>query len=136
MPGGRIKLPDLSAITSRPPLLIGIVVVVLIALVAVPVLRRDKDRPTPAKDAETVIELLDAKIASRSDTETTEDETRIDAERRELRNIFANQTYLKELKEARGRRTVPVLWIVGTDGNERWMPESADIVRYLEATYG
>ena len=54
----------------------------------------------------------------------------------ELRNIFDNQTYLKELREARGRRTVPVLRIVGADGDERWMPESADIVRYLEATYG
>jgi glutaredoxin len=54
----------------------------------------------------------------------------------ELRDIFENQTYLKELKEARGRRTVPVLRIIGADGEERWMPESADIVRYMEATYG
>ena len=54
----------------------------------------------------------------------------------ELRDIFENQTYLKELNEARGRRTVPVLRIIGADGEERWMPESADIVRYMEATYG
>jgi glutaredoxin len=54
----------------------------------------------------------------------------------ELRDIFENQTYLKELNEARGRRTVPILRIIGTDGEERWMPESADIVRYLQATYG
>jgi glutathione S-transferase len=54
----------------------------------------------------------------------------------ELRDIFENRTYLKELKEARGRRTVPVLRITGASGEERWMPESADIVRYLEATYG
>jgi glutaredoxin len=54
----------------------------------------------------------------------------------ELRDIFENRTYLKELNEARGRRTVPVLRIIGADGQERWMPESADIVRYLEATYG
>jgi glutaredoxin len=53
----------------------------------------------------------------------------------ELRNIFENRTYLMELREARGRRTVPVLRITSADGEERWMPESADIVRYLEATY-
>jgi glutaredoxin 2 len=29
-----------------------------------------------------------------------------------------------------------VLRIIGADGEERWMPESADIVRYLQATYG
>lgn len=54
----------------------------------------------------------------------------------ELRDIFSDRTYLKELIDARGRRTVPVLRIFGADGAERWMPESADIVRYLEATYG
>jgi glutaredoxin len=61
------------------------------------------------------------------------DELGIDVE---LRNIFEHSTYLKELNDARGRRTVPVLRIIGADGEERWMPESADIVRYLEATYG
>ncbi len=61
------------------------------------------------------------------------DELGIDVE---LRDIFENQTYLKELNEARGRRSVPVLRIIGADGEERWMPESADIVRYLQATYG
>ncbi len=61
------------------------------------------------------------------------DELGIDVE---LRDIFENRTYLKELSKARGRRTVPVLRIIGTDGEERWMPESADIVRYLQATYG
>jgi len=54
----------------------------------------------------------------------------------ELRDILEDPTYLKELNEARGRRTVPVLRIIGADGEERWMPESADIVWYLEATYG
>jgi len=61
------------------------------------------------------------------------DELGIDVE---LRDIFEDQTYLKALKEARGRRTVPVLCIIDADGEERWMPESADIVRYLQATYG
>ncbi len=61
------------------------------------------------------------------------DELGIDVE---LRDIFENHTYLEELKEARGRRTVPVLRIIGAEGDDRWMPESADIVRYLDATYG
>ena len=61
------------------------------------------------------------------------DELGIDVE---LRDIFENSTYLQELNEARGRRTVPVLRIIAADGEERWMPESADIVRYLVATYG
>ena len=49
---------------------------------------------------------------------------------------WENQSYLQELSEAHGRRTVPVLRIFAADGEERWMPESADIVRYLDATYG
>jgi len=61
------------------------------------------------------------------------DELGIDVE---LRSIFGDQAYLQELNEARGRRTVPVLRIIGADGEERWMPESADIVQYLQATYG
>jgi glutaredoxin len=54
----------------------------------------------------------------------------------ELRNIYENPDFLRELREARGRATVPVLRITSADGEERWMPESADIVRYLEASYG
>lgn len=54
----------------------------------------------------------------------------------ELRNIHESRDYLVELREARGRTTVPVLKITSPDGDERWMPESADIVRYLQATYG
>ncbi len=53
----------------------------------------------------------------------------------ELRNIYEDPKHLEDLREARGRTTVPVLRINGTDGQERWMPESADIVRYLQATY-
>jgi len=53
-----------------------------------------------------------------------------------LRNIYEDPKSLKELREARGRTTVPVLRITSSDGEERWMPESADIVRYLQATYG
>lgn len=54
----------------------------------------------------------------------------------ELRDIYADRKDLEELREARGRTTVPVLRITGADGEDRWMPESADIVRYLQASYG
>ncbi len=50
----------------------------------------------------------------------------------ELREIFDEPRYRDELIEARGRATVPVLRITSPDGVERWMPESRDIVRYLE----
>ena len=48
----------------------------------------------------------------------------------ELRHVWDNPDYYEELLEARGRATVPVLRIT-TKGKDRWMPESADIVRYL-----
>lgn len=54
----------------------------------------------------------------------------------ELRNIYSDPVHLAALREVRGRTTVPVLRITSADGEERWMPESADIVRYLQATYG
>ena len=50
----------------------------------------------------------------------------------ELRDIFEDEQYRHELVEARGRATVPVLRFNSPDGDERWMPESRDIVRYLE----
>ncbi|MCP4300428.1 MAG: glutaredoxin [Gammaproteobacteria bacterium] len=50
----------------------------------------------------------------------------------ELREIFEDSEYREQLVEARGRATVPVLRITSPDGEERWMPESRDIVRYLE----
>jgi glutaredoxin 2 len=50
----------------------------------------------------------------------------------ELREIFEDSRYRDELIEACGRATVPVLRIKSPDGSERWMPESRDIVRYLE----
>jgi glutaredoxin len=53
----------------------------------------------------------------------------------ELRNIYEDREHLDALMAARGRATVPVLRITGPDGEDRWMPESADIVRYLQATY-
>jgi glutaredoxin len=54
----------------------------------------------------------------------------------EVRDIHLNERYRDDLIEARGRATVPVLRITHADGRERWMPESADIIAYLEETYG
>ena len=54
----------------------------------------------------------------------------------ELRNIYDDRQHFDGLRAARGRTTVPVLRITSSDGEDRWMPESADIVRYLQATYG
>jgi len=52
----------------------------------------------------------------------------------ELRDIFEDAQYRDELIEARGRPTVPVLRINSPNGDERWLPESQDIVQYLERT--
>lgn len=50
----------------------------------------------------------------------------------ELRDIEEEPERLRELVAARGRRTVPVLRIE-RGGSVEWMPESADIVRWLRA---
>jgi len=63
----------------------------------------------------------------------TIDELGIDVE---LRDIHAEGQYWDELIAARQRSTVPVLLITSADGDERWMPESRDIIAYLEKTYG
>ena len=49
------------------------------------------------------------------------------------RDIMQNSQYREQLLAARGRTTVPVLRIDSPDGEVRWMPESRDIVRYLES---
>ena len=53
----------------------------------------------------------------------------------ELRNINEELKYRDELISQRHRATVPVLRISSADGDERWMPESRDIISYLEKTY-
>jgi glutaredoxin 2 len=53
----------------------------------------------------------------------------------ELRNIHENPLYREDLLNARGRVTVPVLRITSPDGEERWLPESRDIVHYIVSTY-
>jgi glutaredoxin len=54
----------------------------------------------------------------------------------ELRDIWGDPEHRRALAAARGRTTVPVLHIATPDGDERWMPESRDIVRYLRQMYG
>jgi glutaredoxin len=54
----------------------------------------------------------------------------------ELREIFQDVQHRDDLVEVRGRATVPVLRITSPDGESRWMPESRDIVSYLQGTYG
>lgn len=50
----------------------------------------------------------------------------------EFRNTLDTPDYLEELIGATGRTTVPVLRIESDEGEVRWMPESADIIEYLE----
>ncbi len=54
----------------------------------------------------------------------------------ELRDIMAERSFANELQEARGSGMVPVLRRVNAEGESEWMPESADIIRYLTQTYG
>jgi glutathione S-transferase len=48
-----------------------------------------------------------------------------------LRNTLQDAPHREALAGAMGRATVPVLLIEGEDGDVTWLPESADIVRYL-----
>lgn len=54
----------------------------------------------------------------------------------ELRDIFQDVQHRDDLVEVRGRATVPVLRVTSPDGESRWVPESRDIVSYLQETYG
>ena len=53
----------------------------------------------------------------------------------ESRNIWQDAQYERELMEARGQGTVPVLRIIDDEGNSTWLPESSDIVDYLNKNY-
>ena len=53
----------------------------------------------------------------------------------ELRNVISEPRHREALQQATGRRRVPVLRIDDTDGTSRWMPESRDIVAYLERRF-
>lgn len=54
----------------------------------------------------------------------------------ELRDIHQNPQHRADLVAARGRETVPVLRRDLPDGTTVWLPESRDIIRYLQTTYG
>lgn len=54
----------------------------------------------------------------------------------ELRDIRKNAEHLAALRDATGRQTVPVLRIEEGEGKTRWMPESLDIVAYLDKQFG
>jgi len=55
----------------------------------------------------------------------------------ELRNTLLEPDRREELLDALGRGTVPVLRIEGEEeGDVEWLPESADIVAYLEERFG
>ena len=54
----------------------------------------------------------------------------------ELRDIHADTRHRDDLVAARGRSTVPVLRISSPNAEERWIPESADIIHHLERSYG
>ena len=49
----------------------------------------------------------------------------------EGKDIWKDALALRELQQATGRTTVPVLKIMSQDGEVTWMPESIDIVQYL-----
>jgi glutathione S-transferase len=53
-----------------------------------------------------------------------------------LRNTQQDPDHRRELVEALGRATVPALLIEGEAGDLKWLPESADIVRYLTERFG
>jgi glutaredoxin len=54
----------------------------------------------------------------------------------EVRDTLAGAGHADALLEATGRRTVPVLRIDDEDGETRWMPESVEIVAYLQERFG
>ncbi|MEM6995413.1 MAG: glutaredoxin [Myxococcota bacterium] len=47
------------------------------------------------------------------------------------KDILRDPVARQELMAARGRTTVPVLRIRRDDGPDQWLPESADIIRFL-----
>jgi glutaredoxin 2 len=53
-----------------------------------------------------------------------------------MRDTMRDDEANSALLAATGRETVPVLRIEDRDGTVRWMPESLDIVRYLNERFG
>ena len=53
-----------------------------------------------------------------------------------LLNTMQDAGHREAVLEAMGRGTVPVLKIEAADGDVKWLPESADIIRYLIGRFG
>ena len=53
-----------------------------------------------------------------------------------LRNTMEDPAHRGDLQKAVGRTTVPVLRIEDEAGDVEWLPESADITRYLASRFG
>lgn len=53
----------------------------------------------------------------------------------ELRDIQRDPDRLRELVDATGRQMVPVLRIEDESGGVEWMPESVDIIEYLQERF-
>jgi len=54
----------------------------------------------------------------------------------EMRNIYGDPKHMRDLVDARGVKTVPVLRIHRENGPDEWMAESSDIIAYLEERFG
>ena len=54
----------------------------------------------------------------------------------ELRDTRMNPAFSDEVFDATGRPTVPVLRIESEDGSVEWLPESRDIIAYLQNRFG
>ena len=53
----------------------------------------------------------------------------------ELRDTRRNPEFAEEVLTATGRTTVPVLRIESEDGAVEWMPESREIIAYLQGRF-
>ena len=53
-----------------------------------------------------------------------------------LLNTMQDAGHREAVLEAMGCGTVPVLKIEAADGDVKWLPESADIIRYLIGRFG
>lgn len=53
----------------------------------------------------------------------------------ELRDALGDPKWAAELREQGGRRQVPCLKIVDSEGNEEWLYESSDIIAWFEERF-
>ena len=51
----------------------------------------------------------------------------------EKRNVMQSREFRAQQQQATGRTTVPCLLIENDQGEQQWMFESADIIRYLQS---